>query len=299
MKRCAPARLAPAPAVSLQTGPAHPAPILTGPGPAVPTLRARIHPPVQAQASPSAQQAALHAPSRPVAASLAQAAHGPAASPAQAGPMDLLRVDRLRARIMAQGLARGQSPAQATAPSGPMELEQAPVPAPVPSKRARAPAIAPLRAEGAPMLPGRPQAQAHLVQPGPSRRAPRAHPTIAPRRRGRILPPLRAPREKPVLTGSPSPGPPRAGLRPPGGSPALAALASLMAVRTPNPGRADSRSPATRASQPVLAASGRDSALAANPVERSAAKSGSSIGVAYSVDREVHATSGREAGATH
>lgn len=181
--------------------------------------------------------------------------------------MDLLRVDRLRARITAQELAQAQTPAQATAPSDPMEREP-----PVPSKRARGLAIAPLRAEGAPLLPGRPQAQARarLVQRGLTRRAPRAHPTIAPRRRGHIPPPLRARREKQVLTGSPSPGRPREGLRPRGGSPALAARASLMAVRTPNPGRAASRSPASRASQPALAASGRDSARAASPAERSA-----------------------------
>lgn len=133
-------------------------------------------------------------------------------------------------------------------PAGPTELERGPAPA---HARAMAPSGLMETSPAAVVL--------SAARPSPMRHAPRAHPTIARPRQSRIPTPVPAPREKPVLTGSPS----------------LASAARAnpaTAARTgqppaPSPGLAASPSPATRASQAAPAASAWASGQAENPAK--------------------------------
>ncbi len=221
------------------------------PGPAVPGLLPRG----QAQPSPSAARAACRGPSQPAAANPAQAAPGPTTNPGP--PQAGLR-------------PRGGSPVTSPDPEPRLaltdRLREAPLRVPGP-----APALVhPVRARRAPARP---------VRPGLSRRVRdrRVDPIIVPPKPSHIpaLPP--APNEKPAPAGNPSPGPPRTGLRPRGGSPATAARENPFPAPAPSPGRAASLSQATRADQPVLEPNARVPVPAADPAEKRANEKSSSF----------------------
>jgi hypothetical protein len=159
---------------------ARPGHTLTGLGPAVPVSSVQHLRTAPLQPNPSAATAAWLVHLLPAAASLARAARGQAVSHSGLG----------------QARAPGQTPAPATAPSGPM--------------RQRPPAVLP-------------------APPGPTLRAPKAHRPTAPPAQSPIPAQLPAPREKPVPDGSPSP----ASVAPASPPPARAPNPSLEAP--PNP----------------------------------------------------------------
>lgn len=210
----------------LPAGPVRPGRTLTGSGPAVPVPAVPV--PVVPVLIGQLQE---HAPARPGPSRARAVWRGPS-PPAAAFPAQAARVPAVN-------------------PAGPTVPEHGP-----------APVLARVMAPSGLMETSPAAVVLSAARPSPTRRAPRAHPTIARPRRSRIPAPALARREKPVPTGSQNPA-------------SVARANPATAARTgqppaPSPGPAASPSPATRASQAAPEASARASGPAENPAENAA-----------------------------